>query len=1215
VPELPILRWREEIISAVRDHQVVIVAGETGSGKSTQLPQMCLEAGRATEGMIGHTQPRRIAARAVAERVAEELGTEVGGLVGYAVRFTDRVGRNTRIKVMTDGILLNEVHRDRDLSRYDTIIIDEAHERSLNIDFLLGYLHRLIPRRPDLRVLITSATIDTARVAAHFDNAPVISVAGRSYPVEVRYHPIEDDETDEVQAVCDAVAELTKEGAGDILVFLSGEREIRDTADALDRSSRPDLGLLDVLPLYGRLSAAEQHRVFERHEARRVVLATNVAETSLTVPGIRVVVDPGTARISRYSTRTKVQRLPIEPVSQASANQRAGRCGRVAPGICVRLYSEEDFVGRPQFTEPEILRTNLASVVLQMAALRLGDVADFPFVDPPDRRAVRDAVALLQELGAFSSSGREPRITSLGRRLARLPVDPRLGRMLLAAEPLGCAADVAVIVAALSIQDPRERPAARAAAWQEKHGRFATGTSDFLSYLALWDYLQDEQNTRSSSGFRRLCRTDFLNYLRVREWQDLVAQLGRIVDLPEPEHRAERQDIHLALLAGLLSQIGMRDRETREYQGARGTRFAIGAGSVAADKPPRWVMAAELVETGRLWARTVAPIRPEWAERLAGDLAKRTYGEPWWDARRGQAMTSERITLYGLPIVAGRSVPYARIDTAGARSLFVHHALVEGECRCELPFREHNQRALDDVHALEQRARRDLAITEQELFDLYDSRIPNEIATVSQFERWSLAQPPGLLEFGLDELIAGGAKVDPDGYPDTWEQGAITLPVTYRFDPSTDDDGVTVHVALTALNRLTPAGFDWLVPAWREELVTALIRTLPKAVRRNFVPAPDFARRFLGEARPWDGPLIDRLEAVLPPMTGDPIPKGSFRPEQLPPYLRATFAVHTADGEVVGQGRDLAALQHALAPLARAAIVAALPPIEQSGKRRWTFGTIPERLDSGDARGYPALVDEGQTVGLRVLTSPSEQRAAMWSGVRRLVRIMSGTGRRSVARDLSTASALALARAPRWPAAAVLDKCIDAAADELISRHGGPPWDEQSFDELLAHVSPRLHATAVRVATEAADIVALAGELSSRLATTNAPPLRPAVDDMARQLDALVPNDFPWVPGAARLPDVLRYLRGIERRLDKLAEAPARDAAAMRRVHALEVEHEHLLENLTGPEARAEARLLRWMLEELRVSLFAQSLRPAYRVSEERVRRAFSELATREAHR
>jgi len=1215
VPDLPIHRWRHEIIAAVRDHQVVVVAGETGSGKSTQLPQMCMEAGRGASGMIGHTQPSRIAARAVAERIAEELGTDVGGLVGYAVRFTDRVGRATKVKVMTDGILLNEVHRDRELARYDTIIIDEAHERSLNIDFLLGYLHRLLPRRPDLRLLITSATIDTARLAAHFDGAPVISVSGRSYPVEVRYRPIDDDGTDEVQAVCDAVAELAGEGPGDVLVFLSGEREIRDTADALGRSAHPALAGLDVLPLYGRLSAAEQHRVFEAHVARRVVLATNVAETSLTVPGIRFVVDPGTARISRYSTRTKVQRLPIEPISQASANQRAGRCGRVAPGICVRLYPEEELLARPPFTEPEILRTNLASVVLQMAALRLGDVADFPFVDAPDRRAVRDAVALLQELGAFSvPTGRAtPAITPLGRRLARLPIDPRFGRMLLESERLGCSREVAVVVAALSIQDPRERPADQAAAWQEKHGRFAARASDFLSYLALWEYLEDAQRDRSSSAFRRLCRADFLNYLRVREWQDLVAQLLRAVDAPAGTPPARAQDVHQAVLAGLLSQIGMRERDGREYRGPRGTRFAIAAGSVLSAKPPRWVMAAELVQTTRLWARSAAPIRPEWAEALAGPLAVRTYSDAWWDARRGQAMVSERVTLYGLPIVAGRRVPCARVAPETARRLFVQHALLDGDCRGDLPFRDHNRRMLDTVHDLEQRARRDLAITDTDLFDLYDSRVPAEIVSVAHFERWWRRQPPDPLAFGERELMTDGEAIGPGEFPDEWEQGGLTFPLSYRFDPTADDDGLTVHVPLAALNRITAAGFDWLVPGWREPLVVALIRSLPKAVRRNFIPAPDFARRFLAVAGAPHGALVTQLEALLPPMTGDPIPPGSFDVAKLPGYLRANFTVHGTGGDVVAQGKDLRALQRDLAPLVRTAIVEALPPVEQTGQQRWTFGTIPRRLTAGVAIGYPALVDEGATVGLRVMTTPTEQRAAMRSGVRRLLRLATGVTRRSIARELPSHSALSLARAPRWPAATLLDRCIETAADQLQSQHGPPPWDEHGFDALVTFVSPRLAPAATSVAVTASEIVAFADALWARLGATTATALQPAVADMERQLALLVPEEFPWAPGAARLADVQRYLRGIERRLERLPEAPARDAAAMRRVHRLEEEHERLVRSIHSPALRAEARLLRWMLEELRLSLFAQSVGPAYRVSEERARQAFAELASRAA--
>jgi ATP-dependent helicase HrpA len=870
-PELPVSQRRAEIAEAIRDHQVVVVAGETGSGKTTQLPKICLELGRGERGMIGHTQPRRLAARTVAERIAAELRTPLGQTVGYQVRFTDRVGRDTRVKLMTDGILLAELARDRTLRRYDTIIIDEAHERSLNVDFLLGYLARLLHRRPDLKLIITSATIDPERFSRHFGGAPVVEVSGRTYPVEVRYRPLAedpDDDRDQTQGILDAVDELCREGPGDILVFLSGEREIRDTADALRRHSFPrSPGGVEVLPLYARLAAAEQHRVFQAHAGRRVVLATNVAETSLTVPGIRYVVDPGTARISRYSHRAKVQRLPIEPISQASANQRKGRCGRTADGICIRLYAEDDFAARPEFTEPEILRTNLASVILQMTALRLGDVAAFPFIDPPDRRSVKAGVDLLAELGALDGG----RLTSTGRQLAQVPADPRLARMLLEAGRRGCAREVLVIVAALSIQDPRERPSDKQEAADAQHRRLADPGSDFLSWLNLWRYLHERQAELSSNQFRRLCRAEFLNYLRVREWQDLHGQLRAVVrDLGIKLNRAEAEPdadrIHTALLAGLLSHIGLKQGDTRDYLGARGTRFAIFPGSALARKPPQWVMAAELVETSRLWAREVARIQPEWAEELAAHLVKRTYAEPHWSRSRGAVLATERVTLFGVPIVAQRQVNYGPIDPPLARELFLRHALVEGDWETSHEFFARNRRLLAEVEELEHRARRrDILVDDHTLFDFYDQRIPDEVVSARHFDAWwkrARQDQPDLLDFERSMLIGDAAgAADAAAYPDTWEQDGHRLRLTYQFEPGSDADGVTVHVPLAVLNQIGPDGFDWQVPGLRQELVTELIRSLPKAVRRSFIPAPDWAAATLERIGPADGPLLEVLPA------------------------------------------------------------------------------------------------------------------------------------------------------------------------------------------------------------------------------------------------------------------------------------------------------------------------------------------------------------------
>ncbi|HTI21481.1 MAG TPA: ATP-dependent RNA helicase HrpA, partial [Kutzneria sp.] len=808
--ELPVSQRRQDILDVIRDNQVVIVAGETGSGKTTQLPKICLELGRGLRGVIGHTQPRRIAARTVAERVAEELRTELGKVVGYKVRFTDQVGDDTLVKLMTDGILLAEIQSDRLLSRYDTLIIDEAHERSLNIDFILGYVKQLLPRRPDLKVIITSATIDPERFSRHFGDAPIVEVSGRTYPVETRYRPVIDPEDpdadpdrDQVQAILDAVDELQAEGPGDILVFLSGEREIRDTADAL---SKQDLRNTEILPLYARLSVGEQHRVFQRHTGRRVVLATNVAETSLTVPGIKYVIDPGNARISRYSHRLKVQRLPIEPISQASANQRKGRCGRVSEGICIRLYSEEDFESRPEFTDAEILRTNLASVILQMIAAGLGDIAAFPFIDPPDRRNINDGIGLLQELGALDKD----KLTPIGRRLSQLPVDPRLARMVVAAEENGCVREVMVIAAALSIQDPRERPTEQQEQAQQQHARFRDNDSDFISFLNLWNYLREQQKELSSNQFRKMCRAEFLNYLRVREWQDIYAQLRQVVKAQGVSVNGgdiDTKGIHLSLLTGLLSHLGMKDVVTKgvprkgptEYLGARGAKFAIFPGSALSRQQPQWVMAAELVETSRLWARTVAKIEPEWAEKLGAHLVKRNYSEPHWEAKQGAVIAVEKVTLYGLPIVAARRINYGRIDPEVSRELFIRHALVDGEWRTSHQFFHHNRQLLDDVEKLEDRVRRrNIKVDDETLFDFYDKRVGAEVVSVRHFDTWwkkTRREQPDLLTFDPDMLINDSADgVTVADYPDHWTQGGVQLPLTYRFEPGRRDDGVTVRV-------------------------------------------------------------------------------------------------------------------------------------------------------------------------------------------------------------------------------------------------------------------------------------------------------------------------------------------------------------------------------------------------------------------------------------
>jgi ATP-dependent helicase HrpA len=1303
-PELPVSQRKDEIAAAIRDHQVVVVAGETGSGKTTQLPKICLELGRGAGGQIGHTQPRRIAARTVAERIAEELGTELGTAVGYKVRFTDKSSDGTQVKVMTDGILLAEMQRDRQLRRYDTLIIDEAHERSLNIDFILGYLKRLLPARPDLKVIITSATIDPERFSKHFGgaesnrqsaggesgrqrgDAPIVEVSGRMYPVEVRYRPLADPDRppvearDQVQGICDALAELRAEGPGDVLVFLSGEREIRDTADAL--ADRPDLGDPEVLPLYARLSAAEQHRVFQPHRRPRVVLATNVAETSLTVPGIKYVIDPGTARISRYSQRTKVQRLPIEPISRASADQRKGRCGRTSDGICIRLYSEEDFAARPEFTDPEILRTNLASVILQAAALDLGEVADFPFVDPPESRNITDGVRLLEELGALTPGGgsvspgeRPPgaprrgpgsatssralpptKLTPLGRKLARLPVDPRLGRMILEARHHGCLREVLIITAALSIQDPRERPADTREAADAMHARFAEPGSDFLAFLTLWDYVHDKQAELSGSAFRRLCRREYLHYLRVREWQDLHGQLrqaarevgagtGRDAGSPRsaggnshatqsrqavahtrepgsgaryPAELANR--VHMSLLAGLLSHIGMRDTETRpgrkrggpaEFAGARGARFAIFPDSVLAKKPPAWVVAAELVETSRLWARTAARIEPEWAEQLAAHLIKRSYSEPHWSARRGAAMAAEKVTLYGLPIVAARQVSYARVDPAAAREMFLTHALVEGDWQTHHKFFHRNQRLLEEARDLEDKARRrGLVADDAVVFGFYDQRIPQDVTSAAHFDSWwkkARRDAPDLLTLTFEDL-AGPAtgQIQPDDYPASWGE----LPLSYEFAPGAPEDGVTADIPLAALARVDGDELGWQVPGRRVELVTELIRSLPKELRREFVPAPDVAREVVTRLGEPHGNLLDALGAELGRLGGVRIPRDAWDESRLPPHLRMTFRVMDS-GRELARGKDLDALRRELRPRLAEMVSDAAGDLLRTGLRDWCIGTLPQVFSSGQLTAYPALDDIGDAAEVRLFETQAQAQAAMVRGTRRLLLLRVPTGLRSIADRLPNQRKLALSRSPYASIGALLDDCEACAADQVIAEAGGPAWDADGFARLVTVARSALPLATSRALDLTGQVLEAAHEAESRLASTS-PVLAPAVADARAQFDALIYPRFISDTGLPRLPGLVRYLRAISRRLDIAAQDPARDAERTATVVRVCGDYRQAVAKL--PPARrqgADVQAVRWMIEELRVSLFAQMLGAAGPVSEKRIRAALSALTGR----
>ncbi|MFJ6986265.1 MULTISPECIES: ATP-dependent RNA helicase HrpA [unclassified Streptomyces] len=1242
--QLPVSQRKDAIAEAIRDHQVVIVAGETGSGKTTQIPKICLELGRGVRGMIGHTQPRRIAARTVAERVAEELRTPLGEAVGWKVRFTDQVNPDaTFVKLMTDGILLAEIQTDRELRAYDTIIIDEAHERSLNIDFLLGYLAQLLPRRPDLKVVITSATIDPERFSRHFGDAPIIEVSGRTYPVEVRYRPLLEEVTgdeaadadrDQITAITDAVEELMAEGQGDILVFLSGEREIRDTADALEKKK---YRFTEVLPLYARLSHAEQHRVFQQHTGRRIVLATNVAETSLTVPGIKYVIDPGFARISRYSHRTKVQRLPIEPVSQASANQRKGRCGRTSDGICIRLYSEDDFLARPEFTDAEILRTNLASVILQMTAAGLGEIERFPFIDPPDHRNIRDGVQLLQELGALDPEQKDPakRLTQTGRKLAQLPVDPRLARMVLEADRNGCVREVMVIAAALSIQDPRERPAEKQAQADQQHARFKDETSDFLAYLNLWRYVREQQRERGSSSFRRMCKQEYLNFLRIREWQDIYTQLRTVakqmgIHLNEEDAPGDR--VHVSLLAGLLSHIGMKDVKDgnkNEYLGARNAKFAIFPGSSLFRKQPRFVMSAELVETSRLWARVNARIEPEWVEPLAGHLLKRTYSEPHWEKDQAAVMALEKVTLYGVPIVAQRKVNYGRIDPEVSRELFIRNALVEGDWRTHHKFFADNRRLLGEVEELEHRARRrDIVVDDETLYDFYDQRVPDHVVSGAHFDSWwkrKRHEQPEFLDFEREMLIRESAgAVTKDDYPDQWRQGALTFRVTYQFEPGADADGVTVHVPLQVLNQVTDEGFEWQIPGLREEVVTELIRSLPKPIRRNYVPAPNFAQRFLDQAVPLTEPLTVAMARDLKRMVGVPFEAGDFDWAHVPDHLKITFRIVDERRRNLAEDKDLEALKLRLRPKARQAISQAAaataersggPSLERSGLTDWSIGTLTRvfetRRGGQPVKAFPALVDDGDTVSVRLFDTEAEQAEAMWKGTRRLIlRSIPVNPAKFASEKLTNAQKLALSANPHGSVQALFEDCAMAAADRLIGDFGGPVWDEESYRKLYDKVRAEIVDLTVRAVGQVQQVLAAWQACERRLKGVRSAVLLANLADVRAQLDALMGPGFVTAAGLRRLPDLMRYLVAADRRVQQMATGAQRDTARMEKVREMQDEYAWLLEQLPpGRPVPSAVREIRWMIEELRVSYFAHALGTAYPVSDKRIVKAIDAAA------
>lgn len=1223
-PDLPVSARREEILKLIAENQVVVIAGETGSGKTTQLPKMCLELGRGVNGLIGHTQPRRIAARSVANRIAEELGSEMGSTVGYKVRFNDQVSENTLVKLMTDGILLAEIQTDRYLNQYDTLIIDEAHERSLNNDFILGYLKQILAKRPDLKIIITSATIDVERFSRHFNNAPIIEVSGRTFPVEVRYRPIvEEEDQDQLQGILNAVDELQAEGRGDILIFMNGEREIRDTADALQKQ---ELRFTEILPLYARLSAEEQQQIFRPSGLNRVILATNVAETSLTIPNIKYVIDTGTARISRYSYRTKVQRLPIEPISQASANQRKGRCGRTSEGICIRLYSEEDFNSRPEFTDPEILRTNLASVILQMNSLGLSDITAFPFVDSPDIRQIQDGIRLLEELQAFKTRktkfGEKRELTQIGRQLAQLPIDPRLGRMVIEAAKNGSLHEVMMIVSALSIQDPRERPQEKQQASDEKHRRFADKDSDFLAFVNLWHYIQTQQKALSKNQFRKQCQKDFLNYLRVREWQDIYHQLRlsvREMGLPINTLEANYQQIHTALLAGLLSHIGLKDSEKMHYLGARNAQFFIFPTSALFKKQPKWIIASELVETTKLWARTVAKIEPEWIEPLAQHLVKSSYSEPHWAKSKGAVMAYEKVALYGVPIVSNRPVNYGAIDPAISREIFIRSAMVEGEWVNNYKFFKENNRLIKEVEDLEHKSRRrDILVDEQVLFDFYDQRVGTEVVSSRHFDSWwkkASKANPELLNFEKSFLINEGAnKVSELDFPNFWYQGNLKLKLSYQFDISAESDGVTVHIPLPLLNQIEPKGFDWQIPGLRHELVVSLIKSLPKATRRNFVPAPNYAEAFLARAEPFKKPLLQSLSDELRKMTGVTIAPELWDLSQLPSHLKMNFKVVDEKGKTLSESEDLDALKFQLKDEVKTALShIADDGIEQSGLHLWQFAELPQCYEQKKAnfsvKAYPAIVDEKNAVGIKLFETEAEQQQAMQAGLRRLLLLNIPSPIKYLHEKLPNKAKLGLYFAPFGKVVELIDDCIACAVDKLIEEFGGFVWTEEKFNALHEFVRANLNETTVEIALQVEKSLTLAFELNKRMKGKMDFTMAFALSDIKTQLAGLIYPNFVTQAGFERLADLYRYLTAIGKRLDKLGTDTNTDRAKMLRVEQVQEAYKQLLAKLPKSKAiPAEVLEIRYMIEELRVSLFAQQLGTKYPISDKRILNTIADI-------
>ncbi len=1226
---LPVVEKKQAIYEAIKHHQVVIIAGETGSGKTTQIPKICLELGLGVKGYIGHTQPRRLAARSVANRIAEELKTEIGQLVGYKVRFSDHVSDSTLVKLMTDGILLAEIQQDKLLLQYDTIIIDEAHERSLNIDFILGYLKQLLPKRPDLKVIITSATIDVERFSNHFNHAPIIEVSGRTYPVEVRYRPVifsEDSESDknsDFQPIINAIDELSLESAGDILIFLTGEREIRDLADTLRKL---ELKHTEILPLYARLSASEQNRIFQPHNGRRIVLATNVAETSLTVPGIKYVIDPGLARISRYSYRTKVQRLPIEPISQASANQRKGRCGRTSDGICIRLYDEQDFLSRPEFTEPEILRTNLASVILQMTSLGLGDIAAFPFVESPDSRYIRDGIRLLEELGAIYTKHHHYHLTDIGRILSQLPIDPRLARMLVEARQLGCIKEVMIITAALSIQDPRERPFDKQQASDEKHRRFADKESDFISFINLWNYIASQQAELSGNQFRRLCQKEYLNYLRIREWQDVYTQIRQTVKqlaFPINSQLADYRSLHIALLSGLLSHVGMKEIEKHEYIGARNIKFAIFPNSAIFKNQPKWCIASELVETSRLWGRTAAKIEAEWIEPIAKHLVKYSYSEPRWSKKQGTTIANEKVTLYGLPIVASRTVNYSKIDPILSRSLFIRHALVEGDWQTNHSFYKQNQKLINEVEELEHKSRRqDILIDDDDLYNFYDERIDKSVISAKHFDTWWKTKQkidPEFLNVEKNMLIKKSAQpVKVNDYPDFWYQDNLKLPLSYQFDLGNARDGVTITIPLNILNQIKNSGFDWQVPGFRYDLIISLIKSLPKSLRKSLVPAPNYAEAFLSRVNSTSSPLLETLQNEFRKMTGTKIEPSDWQLDQVPSYLKMNFSIVDHDREIAF-GKDLVKLQEQLKTEVQQALSSLTQKksikIEKNNITDWDFGSLPaiyeEKQNNYIIKAYPAIIDNQHSVSIKLVDSLEEQKRLSKLGIRRLLILNIPSPIKYLHEKLPNKSKLGLYFNSFGTVLNLIDDCIACGVDHLIEKNNQLIDNQQQYQLLLTYTKSHINETVVDIAKQVESILTLHFNINKKLKGRVDLSLAFALSDIKQQVSELVYKGFVAQTGYDKLPDIYRYLSAIEKRLEKLGSNMAKDRQAMNIIEEVKNEYQTWLNSLPeNQKSLSKVTNIKWMIEELRVNLFAQQLGTPYPISAKRIRQQIETVST-----